>query len=377
MLTVDVWIEDQQIAAAVRSSLARYRGACRQMFAALACAQVGVATIQEDGRLRPNNDAAALSLALLTANPEITKVVGVRGNGLTYSLSVGKAPGYAMRQWFFECLYPTARSFVWDSARRQVWSRWTAMDPEFPKASRGWLVLQGARGVAEFRRVGIELPRATAKPELAERAIRLHWDKAIGPVTLTLKTLDRYTWLKWVEIRDDITPPGTLILNERDGRLRVNIPYEQVDEAAVKLGRVLRVHLDGQRLVLIGPDDVSDIIETADATTHLTTMRVRRELWEACRRSSGSPSQPWGNRRAWKRSQRHLYLATRTRERFVMDCNHAWSRRVTSRAVQWDCAAVTWTAPATSTLGEHTWPWSQFAQFLGYKLTERGRSLTI
>jgi hypothetical protein len=158
-LRLDLAVDGDQRYQPILDSIRRYRAACRQLFAVLGLAQAATARIEEAQsslRLQPASDAAKLALAAALGAARIDKGERVRGEGQSYQVQVGSGLGYELRDYFQQSLYPDALSFVWDSARRQVISHWTAGDAEFPQASRGWLVLQGGRGLAEFRRVGIE-----------------------------------------------------------------------------------------------------------------------------------------------------------------------------------------------------------------------------
>ncbi len=192
-LTLDVFCADEDQYRPVRDSIARYRAGCRQMFAVLGLAQAAGAKLKEHAegvRVTPDGKASKLACAAVLKGARIEKGEKVRGQGQAYQVHIGVGACYEMRQYFLTELYPDALSFVWDSARRQVWTRWTAKDPEFTRAGRGWLVLQGARGLAWFRGVGIELPQATARPSLEKHSLRLSWDKTIGPVELHIGKLD-------------------------------------------------------------------------------------------------------------------------------------------------------------------------------------------
>ncbi len=379
-LTLDVFCADEDQYRPVRDSIARYRAGCRQMFAVLGLAQAAGAKLKEHAegvRVTPDGKASKLACAAVLKGARIEKGEKVRGQGQAYQVHIGVGACYEMRQYFLTELYPDALSFVWDSARRQVWTRWTAKDPEFTRAGRGWLVLQGARGLAWFRGVGIELPQATARPSLEKHSLRLSWDKTIGPVELHIGKLDPGRWYTWRQVLDGTWPAGTVTLNERDGRLRVSVSYHRsIDPEVLDVERVLRVHVTeaGDALALVGPDGETtyDRISLEDASGMLKRLAAQRSVWEGRRGAAGSPHRPWGNKKAWKATQKHLDRVTLLRERYVTDCNHAWSRRLASRAVSWRCGMVEVTP---SEIGGATWAWDQFRQFAKYKLHEVGAAL--
>src|SRR5262245_28270370 len=129
----------------VRQSIRQYRAVLRHCFSVLTCAQAAAAEISWQGgdageiRVRPNNDAARQVLAAATGKD-------------------GAALGYQLREYVLQTLAPTWHSFVWDSLRRDMSTAWTAKDAEFPRAGRGWLILQGARGISRFNNRGIGFP---------------------------------------------------------------------------------------------------------------------------------------------------------------------------------------------------------------------------
>jgi hypothetical protein len=390
-MTVDVFVDKEQIQA-IRDSIARYRAGCRQLFAVLGLAQAAGAAIGGDEdqlRITPGNDRAKLILAASLDSAAIERGDKEKGEGQAWTVKVGAGAAYELREYFRAQLYPTALSFVWDSARRQVWNRWTAKDPEFTRAGRGWLVLQGARGLAWFRGVGIEFPQATARPKLHGRSATLKWDSELGPIVLDLlkrsdgRGLDPGRWYIWKQVRDGEWKAGTVILNERDGRLRLSVSYypELGAKPALDERRRLSVRLagaiPGRPALSLECEDDQDLIQLVDAVRKLTELRLQRGFWEERRASAGSPSRPWGNRRAWNAVQTHLDRVTIQRLHFANDCNHAWARRIATRAAYWRTGAVDLVLPADRLLGGHTWPWDQLQNFLRYKLREAGATLTV
>ena len=72
----------------------------------------------------------------------------------TYNGNFKKGPLYGIKP-FIKNLAPNWLNFVNDSVRRDIESALKRKDPEFPKASRDWLTLNGARGIGQFKRLGI------------------------------------------------------------------------------------------------------------------------------------------------------------------------------------------------------------------------------
>lgn len=363
--TIDVIPPDHQRQAII-AAIRRYRAACRQLFAAVALAQQAGAEIQEHGegvRVKPSNEKAK-QLLTLAMDKE------------------GKAFAYELRTWFLEALYPDCLSFVWDSARRDVATRWSAKDPEFTRAGRGWLVLQGARRLAEFNRLGIGMPRATARPQLDGHTLTLKWDHALGAVTFAVPRLDGGRYHVWKALRDgkEGWSLGTIYLTERDGKLFVTLSHARPAVAAeVDPERscvVTFVEQPETWLTIAGPDGATthDAVSAVEAIAWLARMRARREELERRKAACGNPRRPWGHRRGWLAAQDVLSRLTLLRTRGVGDRSHAWTRRIVSRAVAWRCGNVVMGETGDLLFG-HPWNWSQFRVFLRYKCAERGMSL--
>lgn len=353
----------------IRVSIRKYRAALRKMYAAFTMAQMCGQQIQmkdEELRIKPDNEAASVILA---------KAFGKEG----------KALGYSMRDWFLKDLYPGAMSFVWDSARRDLDTRWKSKDPEFPSVGRGWLTLQGARALAQFNGIGIGFPRATAAPKLEGHTLTLKWDHTIGPVEFNLGRLERDGLFRvWKNLRNE-TPGwklGTIFLNERDGKIIATISYEIPVVARVPdLNRELRVVFGGDAektiFKLVGPDGEGtfDTIGGEEALAWLNKQRIHRNDLEGRRASAGSKRRPWGQRKAFEHAQRILSNLTIERERRQKDTNHAWTRRVVSRAIQWNCGKIVLQELPEKDIHSHPWSWYEFKEFLKYKCSEQAIAL--
>lgn len=372
----------------ILNSIRAYRAACRQAFAALSLAAVAGAEIEmtDDAlSVKPGNDAAAAILAASVGKADVTKVAGARGAGTTYTLAGGKTLGYDLRSWVLEQLIPGHMSFVWDSLRRDIATAWKAKDPEFTRASRGWLVLQGARNLSQFNYRGIGFPVLTARPKLEGHTLTLKWNHDIGQVDFKfLKKLDGGRYYVWKCLRDgeDGWKLGTVYLNERDGRLFATLTHERPARTAeVEPGRVCHLKFGDSIenfLIISGPDGAAsfDTISAADAVGSLTDHKARRAALELRKAACGNPKRPWGHRKGWLANQDVLSRATRQRENLQKHTNHAWTRRVVTRAVSWRCGIVQVYAFPEG-LFTHDWRWSQFESFLRYKCGERGITLIL
>jgi len=338
---------------AVSNSVRAVRAAARQVYACLFAAQAAGAEIQwteESLRVKPVNDRAK---AILEAVFDKT----------------GKAPVYAARQYVLDHLLPSCFSFVWDQLRADVWTKWKARDPQFPTAGSGYLALQGVRRLAVFSRLGIGFPVKTARPKLAEHRLTLKWDRALGPIELRIGTLDPGRWTIWKRLVDGEWPIGTIRLTERDGKLSAIVTYKRPCRAATADADVIlsaRLSDDGQRIVLTG-NHQSDSIDLTEARDWLRRLAGQRAAWEGRKASMGAPYQPWGMRRQWRGIQGHLRRVTACRANGQRSRNHAWARRIITRAEHWGCGTVAIAPPETSELCGQPWSWPELIAAATYK----------
>jgi hypothetical protein len=329
--------------------------------------------------LTPNNDRAKLVLALALDSANVTRGTKVKGEGQRFELQVGASAGYEMRDWFLRHLYPTAMSFVWDSCSRDVMTVWSSKDQQYPAATRGWLALQGARGVAMFMRRGIGFPVATARPKLANHTMTLNWDRDIGPVAFVIPKLDAGRWVPWKSLVEQAEgwKPGTIYLSEREGKVFATVSYERPIAAEnVDPARKLRLHFgetQDQFLRLEGPDGPGtyDVISAQSAVAYMLRALKRRQKLEERRGSCGSPRQPWGQRQANQVETEMLARQTADRSKRAADWNHAWTRRVITRAVEWRCGTLEVDQQPADLFGQ-PWQWQAFEKDLEYKAVAVG-----
>jgi hypothetical protein len=381
-VTFDVFAPDNQ-RQAVLNSIRKYRAVCREVYAALLLAQTAAAELEEKDSslcLKPNGDASkiALAAALGVAKIARSEEPKVRGEGQKFTVQIGSGLGYELRDYVLKELWPTALSYVWDSIRRDVTTVWTSADPEYTKAKRGWLALQGARGIAQFNWRGIGIPQATGRPKIDGYALVLKWDHDLGAVTFKLPRLDGGRQYVWANLRDrtDGWKVGTVYLNERDGRIKVTVSYSKPAQAAsVDPSRICTVKLIADRETLLritGPDaeQTYDTIHSADVVSWLERHTTKKLHHDAARASCGSPSRAWGYRKGWKATQQRVNRLTVLRVNQVKTMNHNWARRIVSRAVAWRCGKIEIEEPPENLAG-FPWNWSQFRDLLRYKAQEK------
>jgi hypothetical protein len=347
----------------VLDSIRRYRAICRQCYAVLLLSQAAGAKVEEHPkglRLKPDNDKSKQLLALATGKE-------------------GKALAYELRDYVLREQWPTVLSFVWDSIRRDVTTVWSSGDPEYPQAARGYLALQGARGVAQFQRRGIGFPLATGRPKLNGHTVTLKWDHDVGAICFSVPRLDGGRYAVWRALRDkeEGWSIGTIYLSERDRLIFATVTYSRPPSLAdVDPKRILRLAFGEEMesfLGLAGPHGAPtyDSISGAAALAWLQRSLRRRQDFEERRQAAGSPRQPWGNRRDYGLNTERLQRLTLLRQRRISDWNHAWTRRIVSRAVSWRCGTIRVGKEPEDFFGQ-PWNWTGFFQDLEYKSCERG-----
>ncbi len=381
---------DEEERQAVLNDIRAYRACCRQIYAVLLLSQAAGGRIEsvaasaeaeEVLRVVPESDRAKVVALAALQRGDIEKGERVRGEGQPFTVRGGAALAYEMRDYFLHELWPGAMSFVWDAARRDVMTVWTSKDPEFTRANRGWLALQGARGIAQFNWRGIGFPQATGRPKLDGHGLRLKWHHERGEMYFALPRLDGGRYRVWKALRDgeEGWNLGTLWLNERDGALKVAISYHRPGtEAQVDPARICRVKIGEPGeffLNIAGPDGATtfDTISGVEAVGLLRRMFTRKQELERRRAACGNPRAPWGHRKGWRAAQDVLSRLTVERERCVADTNHAWTRRIVTRAIAWRCGTIVVEGfPAEAELAGLPWKWSQWRDYLSYKASECG-----
>ncbi len=349
-VTFDVFLGDEQkekyreIIASIRA----YRAIARQVYSGFAILQAAGAEVLEvigkdrlpDIRVKPNFEKARLLSEQLFEK-------------------VGKRPLYEMRDWI-NAIAPQMvdekapdgstklrwLAFVGDGLRDFVFQRWKAGDPEFPKASRGWLTLQGSRGLGQFNNAAISFPQLTARPKFEGHVITLKWDHQIGPIDFKLPSLDGGRYVIWRAVREGEWSPGTVLLSERDGQLRVTISYKRpTEDKKLSPARVMEVRFSDEiesLIRLVGPDGAASYfpISAAEVAGWLRAKLKQRQVYEARKESTGAGHQPWGHKKARKSIQEKISHLTTARLNGAKTWNHLWSKRIVTTAAKWDCGVI-------------------------------------
>jgi hypothetical protein len=357
----------------ILNSIRKYRATARKLFTACAMAEMAGASIvleknkkgEDDIKIKPDNEASKLILA--------------NSFGMD-----GKAHLYQLRSFVREELAPEWHSFVWDSLRQDVSSRWTSPDPEFSKAKRGWLVTQGARALARFMHIGIGFPIATGRPKMDSHKLSLKWDETIGAVDFIIPRLDGSSYYVWKCIRDgeEGWKPGTVYLNERDGKLFAVLSYScPLKKADIDLKKELTVEFTEDRNTFItihGSEAFSgDVLSAEEAIGWLSELLQISEGYKVRISAAGNPHKKWGDRKAHEALVKRLNNVTERRTNGQKTRNHLWTRRIVENAIRTGCGTVVVINFPEREFFGHPWSWFQFETFLNYKMTEIGGKLIV
>lgn len=346
-------------------SIRQYRTGCRKLYGVLCAAYAAGAQIEvseDDIKLTPSSESTKSILATM---------LGAEG--------ACKAHGYALKDYFQQYLYPNAQFFVWNQAQRDISSVWNSCDPEFPTASRGWLALQGTRGIAQFRRRGIGIS-SNGGPKLHEHTLSLKWDRVIGRVDFKLPRLDSGRYYIWQHLRDGAEgwSLGMVYLSESDGKLRAVITYHRPEDLRpIEVDRQLLVTVGetpDRFLTLAGPGGVVELDEISGCSVvaWLGVMKARQKELEDRVGACGNPRAPWGFNKSRRKNQEVRSRVTKQRANGVKDHNHAWTRRIVTRAVYWRCGTIKVVPAVAETLFSYPWNWTEFFACLKYKAAFHG-----
>jgi len=360
---IDVIANDDQRRKVI-DSIRLYRAACRKAYAACAMAEMAGAEIIEDEKK-----------GIVVKPGKAAKEILESAFGVT-----GKAHLYELRLWIRQ-LHPSWMSIVPESMHRDVISpKWRGKDPEFPKATNGYLLLNGVRSMARFEHIGI--PIKNTVPKLQEHSVMIKWDYDIGEVNFRLGRLDgaRYHFFKNIRDKTEGWKLGATYINERDGKIFLTIsgtiPDKEsvVDETksiAVSFGEVPEMFINCDGGHAFHGDKIS-VFETVDG---LASLRLIAERYEKCRESAGNPRRRWGSRKIFKGVQGRIHNLAERREQYIKDRNHLWSRRIVDNARRWKCGNIVIVNVPERELFGHPWNWTGFKFDLQYKAKEIGASV--
>ena len=361
--------EPEDLRRKIISSIREYRATARMMFSACTMAEMAGATITHDSednlKIIPNNDKVKLIL---------NNVFDYPGEKCWHL--------YQLRTFVLEEQNTTWKSFVWDAVRSDVASRWRAPDTQFPKAKRGYLVVQGARAIARFNNIGIGMPRETARFKFHDHIFEVGWDKQIGNVQFVIPKLDsaRYYVLRNLKNETVGWKTGTVYLNERDGKTFLQISFTRPDiEKNIDTDKVLNVEFapDIENFICVYTDkrNEADKISFAETLQWLDKISIVQKKYENERASCGNKHRKWGNKKAWNSIQDKIENLSKLRINGCKTRNHLWTRRIIENAIRYNAGTIKIVNVPERELFGHPWGMFEFKNFLKYKIEELGGAL--
>jgi hypothetical protein len=375
-VVLDIMVDDN-LRQPVIQQIRLYRAACRKAFAACAMAEMAGAEIITDTE---NGD-----IKIVPGKADESKKILEAAFGVT-----GKAHLYQLRKWLLE-LHPSWLSIVPESIFRDIVSpRWRAKDPEFPKATRGYLTLNGAREMSQFNHIGIAVKNTI--PKLNERSFTIKWDYEIGPVEFRLGKLDASRWHTWRMIQSGCEgwKLGTIYVGERDGKLRAVIGYTCPDkEKKVDPAKEMRVEFgtSEENAIVCSGDGrfTGEVINVAAAVAWLKELEAIRadylrrlgshHKWEWLKAGENKHNQYPS--RKWTAIKEKLNRLADRRKNGERTYNHLWTKRIVDHAIRLGAGKlVVVDIPDKEFFGQF-WGWYQFKQQLKYKIEEVGGTVSF
>jgi transposase len=349
------------------TDIKRYRYACNKVNAVCYLAEIAGATIKEGDNgfsIKPGASNAAKNIL-----------------AETFGIHDKKAHLYETRLWI-RSLNPTWLSIVPEAIHIDVSNVWKAKDPEFVKASRGYLQIQGARRLTKFDGIGISIKNTV--PKLKDHSVFVKWDSVMGEVELRLGKLDGSRYHIWNSLRDKVEgwKLGSMRLTERDGFLKLIVSYTLPDlPKAVDVDKAMYVEFGEtpENFITMHTDKnyESDVISIAGTIEWVKQLEAIRIKYEAERKSYGRNKGQWGNRNGWKAVIKKSEALTLRRTNGEKDHNHCWTKRIVQNAIRWNAGAVVVVNMPERTMLDYPWSWYQFKQMLKYKIEEIGGSLNV
>lgn len=350
------------------NSIKLYRAACRKAYSACSNAEMAGAEIiydEDDIKIKPNSDKAKQILEL---------AFGVSG----------KAHLYQLRLWLRD-LHPSWLSIVPEAIHREMVSpRWRAEDPEFPKTTRGYLTLNGARAHARFMNVGIYFKNTAYKISAENRCLTFKWDFDIGEVDFKIPKLDGGRYIVWKNLceKKEGWKLGGIFLSERivekKSKIFAVISYECPDPISdLNLENVLTVTVnpnDPENYITASNEDkrfTSEKISILDALNWLDKLDIVREKYKLQLAAVGH------NKKHRKVIKNKINNETEKRSNGQKNYNHLWTRRIIQHAIRTKCGTIVLNDLPEEELMNHPWGWYQFKEMLKYKITELKGKLQI
>lgn len=314
---------------------------------------------------------------------------------------------YSSRRYVLDMLNKYSNGKGWctavgDDIRADIKSLWYAKDPSIAKCTRMFLAFQGKRNPPLFRFQGIKF-NANVPKKFDNNSITLSWNNDLGPVEFRIlgskqkdgsRKLDKSRWLLWKGICEGRIKHGTICLNERDGKLMLNVPYsvpisanvndkKTVLEAAFvnNVNNFIQCSVrqgDGRDEMVTMIDQMrNEQLSCSEALAGIDRLSEQSEKLDLRRRACN------GIGKACRAATERLNRVTQQRQSVSNYWCHKWSRVIIDTAIRWKCGTIrVFDVPEKLINGrvighlfDRSWPWSNFRLKLGYKAKLAGINL--
>ena len=186
------------------------------------------------------------------------------------------------------------------------------------------------------------------------------------------RKIDKSRWSIWTRIVSGNLKIGTISLNERDGKLKLSIPYYVEPRGTLDDSRTLEVAFNSEQdefikcIIREGQKGFSvdlarrEKLSCLEALASLDRLSAQRDKHDKRRRSCGNKG------KAYRSATEKLGRITKQRTNTTEYWNHLWSKIVTKIAERWDCGKIQ-VFDIPKDLFGRSWPWASFVSKLQYK----------
>ncbi len=351
-LIIQVRVDDEHYRA-VLDDIKRYRAVCWQTASQICTAEAAISrnAMNKEGRFHvvpPKPYEGATVLEQVISDHRKGKLSGLRAHIVSQ--------------------FPEWKSDVADACMRDVEARLSAPDPKLVKAKRRYLIHNQMRTAPYFQRMGLPV-RTRGEIHFGNRKLALEWNYARGPIEFEFGRLEGYRLHVLAKLESGEWKIGDPIrILESDGILKLILPYSRPSVVSDGL------NAEAELKVVATPYGLQvggELWPWAGEVKWLSGLKRWSESVENARASHGDPQRRHGQWKAKEAWTKQLERITLKRTRGCETTNHVWTTRILHRALRGECGVISVLDLSGMTIGSHSWPWSQFMQFLEYKCGEK------
>jgi len=362
MLNISVYPPEKEDWKTIRELFAEYRCALRKAAMMHGMTEIAGAEIKTNKRgettLKPSKTAGEIRTALFGSDKKKRELY----------------------PWLKENL-PSFSGTTHDCAMSQINDAWKSHDPSIPKATYGYLLMQGERGYKRMSHADIPVRAKQLVAEGHSISLKVFAERG-KTMDLKLGTVDPMAWRRWQALLAHPERMGDPVrLNLRDGKnpLRLCIPYrEEPKQSVLQECRSIEVafgETPERAMVLTlreGHETIIDEkrnykIDATGAIAQLIRHNTRKARLEKERAACGRRgNQGIGNDKAYRATTRRLDRLSKAIAGTKANWNHTFTARIVKQAERWKCATIVVVGPPEDLCGE-SWPWADFRAKLQYK----------